>query len=114
TLYGRLTNALFATKRQLQLTPDDPTALRNKGVFNLQLGQFKEAVPPLTKLYESQTNNSQIQLLLGMACLGSDDVDTALKHYEILQRQFPEQPEINSGLAEIYWRKKVTNTSLKY
>jgi Flp pilus assembly protein TadD len=82
--------------------------------LSLRTGQFKNAVPPLTKLLSVQTNNAQIELLLAMACLGSDDVDNALKHYQSLQKQFNDQPEIISGLAEISWRKKDTNAALQY
>jgi tetratricopeptide (TPR) repeat protein len=114
SMFGRPTNALIAADHQLKMNPDDPNALVNKGVFSIQTSQFADAVPPLERVLAMQTNNAQVELLLAAAYLGSDKTNLAEQHYRALERNFPDQLGVITGLAEISWRKKDTNTAIHY
>src|SRR6185436_9522113 len=68
----------------------------------------------LNRAFAAQTNNPNVELLLAMACLGNNENDAAREHYLNLQKIFPSQPQIDSGLAEVAWRQNDTNTALHY
>jgi tetratricopeptide (TPR) repeat protein len=112
--FGRLTNALAAIDLQLQLKPDDPATLVNKGVFSLHLRQFQDAIPPLTQAIALQTNNHNAQLFRAVAYLNCERLDEAQKDYECLQKIFPKAIEVNGGLGEVAARKGDTNAAIRY
>jgi tetratricopeptide (TPR) repeat protein len=112
--FRRYTNALIAVDRQLQINPDDTAVLVNKGLFNMQTGNFREAIPPLTRAINLQTNNYNALLYRAVACLSADRLDEALRDYECLQKLFPDSLEVNLGLAEVAYQRKETNNAVRY
>jgi tetratricopeptide (TPR) repeat protein len=108
------TNAILAVDQMLKLKPDDVPALISKAVFNIQAGHFTNAIPTLDRVLTLQTNNYSAQLYRAVAFLSADKLDEAQKDYDSLQKIFPNSIEINSGFAEIAWRRKDTNTAVRY
>jgi tetratricopeptide (TPR) repeat protein len=114
TSFNQYTNAMMAIDRLLQLNPDDPNTLLGKGLMEVQLGHHREAIPALTRVLSVQTNNYSARLLRAIAYLATDQVEEAKDEYERLQKLFPSSNEVNLGLGEIAWRKKDTNSAVKY
>ena len=116
--YGRYSNALAMLERQLQLLPDDPNTLVNKGYVCIQLGNYTQAVPPLSKAVALETNHSSevyntALLNLAIAYLKSDQLEAAQTNYETLQKAFPTAFRVYYGLGEIAYRKKDTNAAIR-
>jgi protein O-GlcNAc transferase len=112
--HGRFSNALEVVEHQLKLDPADETALVNKGYLHLQLGDYPEAIQPLTRVLAVQTNNYPAMLNRAIAYLRSDQLDAARADYETLQKVFPRQFQIYYGLGEIAYREKDTNAAIRY
>jgi len=111
--FGRHTNALSAVERQLQREPDNTVALVNEGYLRLQLGQFAQAIPPLTRALTIETNNHTARLDRAIAYLQSSQLDDAQQDYEILRKSYPNEFRIFYGLGEIAWQKKDTNAAVR-
>ncbi len=112
--FGRFTNALSAVDLQLRLNPDDLSALANKGILSIQLKNFRDALEPLSRVLSIDTTNYSARLTRAYAAVSCDQFDEAEQDYELLRKYFPNAIEVNSGLAEIAWRKKDTNTAIYY
>jgi tetratricopeptide (TPR) repeat protein len=108
------TNALRAVDHILEAIPDDTGWLVNKAFIHIQLGDFTNAIPPLTKVLNVETNNTSARFDRAVAYLGCNQLDEAQKDYEILDKQFPRTFQFYYGLGEIAWRRKDTNTAAKY
>ena len=106
-------DALRIADRLLQLTPRDPAALANKGNLCVLTGDFSNAIPPLT-LSLSLTNTYAARLNRAIACLRTGRLDAAEADYQDLLRAFPTAYRAYSGLGEIAWQKKDTNTAIRY
>jgi tetratricopeptide (TPR) repeat protein len=121
--YGRYSNALAVLEQQLQLHPDHPSLLVNQGVAWLQLTNYAQAIPSLTRVVEMETNGPATPQLHYMALgyrayanLQGGHLDAAQRDYEALQRAFPTGPDAFRsyyGLAEVALRKQDTNTAIR-
>lgn len=60
----------------------DPTADYNAGVQALQKGDYKAATRAFDKVLGAAPNNSNVQLLAGLAKAGAGDLRGAQRHYE--------------------------------
>ncbi len=114
SVFKSYTNALLAVDQLLKLKPNDISALLSKGVLTIQAGKPREAVEPLTRVLSLQSTNYGAKLYRAVAYLGSEQLDEAQNDYTSLQKTFPNSNEVNSGLAEIAWRKKDTNSAVHY
>ena len=113
-LFNRVTNAVSALDRQLDLKPDDVPTLLNKAFLELQLKHFEQAIPPLSHALTLETNNYNALLQRAYAYVNCQHYNQARQDYDRLRRVFPTSMEVNSGLAEIAWREKDTNTAIYY
>ncbi len=113
-MFGRYTNALIAIDRQLQIKADDPAVLLAKGLFNIQMCHFQDAIPPLTQAIDLQTNNFNAQLYRAVAYLNCNRLDEAQQDFEFLQKSFPKAIDVNNGLGEIAMRRHDTNTAIRF
>ena len=116
--YSQYTNALELIERQLKIDPNLCPALVNKGFALLQTKQYAQAIPPLTRALDIETNTTSelYQSALfnrAVAYLQSDNLRDAERDYETLQKSFPTAFKLYYGLAEIAYRKKDTNTALR-
>jgi tetratricopeptide (TPR) repeat protein len=111
---GRFSNALAIVERQLQLKPNDPAALLNKGFCHIQMNAFPEAIQAMTRLLTLETNNPNARLNRAIAYLRNDQLDAARADYESLQTQFPDSRQVYYGLGEIAYRRKDTNLAIQH
>lgn len=109
--YQCYSNALVTIDQQLKVSTNDLIALVNKGYACIRLGAYEQAIPPLTRVLNMDTNNYAARLNLAISNLRCDKLDAAQHHYEVLQKAFPAAYQVYYGLGEIAWRKKDTNTA---
>jgi len=112
--FGFYSNALATIGQQLQLMPDNPSALINQGVSFLQLNACEQAIPPLTHAVELTSTNYTARLNRAIAYLRCNQLDASEKDYETLQKVAPTAYSIYYGLQEIAYRKKETNATIHY
>lgn len=111
--FGYFSNALPIINRQLQLAPENPRALVNKGYVCLQLQAYDQAIPPLTRVLELQTNNYSALLNRAIAYLRANQLDSARQDYQTLQKAAPSAYPVYYGLAEIAYQQKDTNAAIQ-
>jgi Flp pilus assembly protein TadD len=116
TSFGRFTNALIAVQREVALAPTNSAALVIQGYLNIQLGNFKEAIGPLTRALSLETNNYAVQfpaqLDRAIAYLRADRLAEAEHDYLTVLKINPNSFQIYYGLGEIAWRRKDTNAAI--
>ncbi len=111
--YGSYSNALNIVERQLQSAPDSLAALVNKGTFLVLMGDFSNAIPPLTRSLEL-TNTYAGRLNRAYAYMRSGHLDAAATDYQELLRAFPKTYRAYYWLGEIAWQNKDTNAAIRY
>ena len=115
--YSRYSNAIMLLDKELRIDPDNLSALVTKGYACLQIGDFEQAIPPLTRVLSIETNNSEVHysalLNRAIAYLRSDQLDEAQHDYEALQKAFPTAYRVYYGLGDIAYRKKETNAAIR-
>ena len=113
TAYGSYSNALQIVARRLQSAPDNPEALVTKGSLTILLGDFSNAIPPLTRSLEL-TNSYAARLDRAFAYVRSGRLDAAEADYKELLRAFPTAYRAYYWLGEIAWQNKDTNAAIHY
>ncbi len=108
----RYTNALDLVASQLQRAPANPGYLVNQGYVWLQMGQFTNAIPPLTQALTIDTNNAQARFNRALAYLNSDQLENSRADYLALEELAPDNAQIQYGLAEVAWRRHQTNETI--
>lgn len=108
------TNTLFLVERKLRTNPDDVPSLMTEGFVQSSLGDFQQAIPPLTHAISLQPTNSLARYFRAANYLQSGALDDALHDCEILEKANPKAAAIYYLLAEIYSRKKDTNKAIYY
>ena len=111
--YGSYSNALQIVEQQLQSAPDNPAALINKGSLFILMGDFSNAIPPLTRSLEL-TNSYDARLDRAYAYLRAGRLDAAEADYKELLLAFPTTFRAYYWLGEIAWRNKDTNAAIRY
>jgi tetratricopeptide (TPR) repeat protein len=111
--YSFYSNALTVIDKQLQLDPNNLSALVNKGFSSLQINAYDQAIPPLTRVLTIQSNYYPALLNRAIAYLRSDKLDAARHDYEVLQKALPTEYRIYYGLGEIAYRKRETNAAIR-
>lgn len=108
--------ALRWIDHRLKLTPQDLGTLVNKGYAHIQKGQFKEAIPPLSTVIATVTND--LELLdsalfnRAIANLQSGNLEAAAADYRELLPRYESAPQIHYGLAQIAFQRKDTNAAI--
>jgi tetratricopeptide (TPR) repeat protein len=116
--YGLFTNALEMIDKQLKLSPDNLTALLNKGYVCLHLAAYENAIPPLTHVLKLDTNSlSEVHrtalLNRAIAHFRLSHLDESKADYDALQKNLPSDTRIFYGLGEIAYRTRDTNAALR-
>jgi tetratricopeptide (TPR) repeat protein len=111
--YQCYSDAIRLTDRQLQLTPDDPAALANKGILCVLTGDSSNAIPTLTRSL-SLTNTYVTRLNRAIAYLRTGRLDAAEADYQALLQQFPTAYRVSAMLGEVALQRKDTNTAIRY
>ena len=103
-----------AEDRQLDRQPDNATALVNQGFLRVQMGQYEQAIPPLTRALSLDATNYAALMDRAIAYLNSDKLNEAQQDYQSLEKVFTNRFQVFYGLGEIAWRKKDTNSAVHY
>ena len=111
--YGDYSDALKTINRVLEFSPDNPTALTQKGSFCALRGDFSNAIPPLT-LSLSLTNTYPARATRAYAYMESGRLNEAEADYKELLSAFPEAYQTYNGLGELALRQKDTNAAIRY
>ena len=117
--FGLYTNALRVVERELEIRPDDPGALFYKGNACLQLNRYSEAIAPLTRVVNLETNNFSkahylAQFMRAKAYLGQNQLEDAKRDYLTLSKALPKEFPVYFDLGEIAYREKDTNAAIQY
>ena len=97
----------------MQSAPDNLAALINKGNLCLRIGDFSNAIPPLTRSL-AVTNMYAARLDRALAYLQTGRLDAAEADYQEVLRAFPAVYGAYYGLGEIAWQNKDTNAAIRY
>src|ERR1035441_1466362 len=111
--YQCYSDAFRITDRQLQLDPKDTIALVNKGDFCVLIGDYSNAIPPLT-LALSLTNSPVARYLRALAYSRTGSLDAAEADYQEILRASPNAYSAYAGLSEIAERRKDTKAAVRY
>ena len=106
-------DALRITDQQLQIAPQDPVALANKGNLCILTGNFSNAIPPLT-LSLSLTNTYAARLNRAIAWLRTGRRDAAEADYQALLEAFPAAFNACTGLVGTAVQMGDTNSAIRY
>jgi tetratricopeptide (TPR) repeat protein len=105
--------AMTKTKQVLSKFPDQPMALFLESVLYMQRKDYKEAIPPMTRLLATETNNYAARLNRAIAYYRMDDIQSAKPDYEIVVKGAPQAYQAYYGLGEIAYREKNTPEAIK-
>ena len=111
--YGDYPDAFRIIDRLLELAPNDPAALAEKGSLCVLRGDFSNAIPPLT-ISLSLTNNYAARLTRAFAYMQSGRLDEAEADYNALLNTFPNIYQTYNWLGELALRRKDTNTAIRH
>jgi tetratricopeptide (TPR) repeat protein len=91
-----------------------PDLLAKKGLAELQLARYDDAIATLTRAIAVAPSDDDVRLNRAIACLGADRLDAARADYlELLTRPDVAQNAL-FGLGTIAWRQHDTNTAILY
>jgi tetratricopeptide (TPR) repeat protein len=116
--YNALTSAVPFVEKWLSLAPENGAALAYQGYLAVQLGQYDQAVPALTRALTVQTNDVEwtrtIRYNRALAQLRTGDYKAAREDYETLLKQNVTTPPVHYGLAEAALNQNDTNTAIRH
>ena len=113
-LHGMFSNALKAVDRRLQLMPDDPGPLFNRGYICIQLKDYDDAITALDRVLAIQPTNNDALYNRAIANLDAGKLDAARADYLRLQQIFTNSFQVAYGLGDIAWRQHATNEAVRY
>ena len=110
-------NALTFIDRQLNLQPNDPNPLYNKGLASFQLKSYDRAIESFSRVLQIETNLTADLHLYALfyraqACAASDKFDDAKSDYEALLLAVPSAISIYKEIAEVASRKHDTKEAI--
>jgi tetratricopeptide (TPR) repeat protein len=110
---GMYSNALAVVDHRLDVSPDDPRWLYNKGSIYVLQKRYDEAIAALNRVRAIQTDNNQALYLLATAYLDSSNLDEARADFEKIQESDTNSYQIAYQLGEIAWRQHDTNEAIR-
>ncbi len=112
--YHDFTNALVVLDKQLQLSPNNVGILLNKAYAHMQLTNFNEAIPPLSRAISLAPTNGTALYFRAISYFETGKLDESQRDYEALQKGNEKAYPAYHGLGEIAVRKKDTNSAIRY
>ena len=112
---GDITGALKLYKEAYTAKPQDPSIAYHIGECDLALGDIDNAVSFLEKAESADPNaNDEMHLTLGQAYQQSDQVDKALKEFQMYKQKYIDDPKkLKSSDIEYYIKQCNTANDLK-
>ena len=111
--FGNYTDALLLVNRQLAGDPDNLPNLFNQAGIYVKLGQFTQALPVFDHAL-TLSNLPPIRLARAVARVQAGQYDAAEADYAELEKTATNNLPIDSGRAEIAWRRHDTNRAIEY
>jgi tetratricopeptide (TPR) repeat protein len=111
---GQTAEGLKVVNSLMQLAPENPWALLNKGALEIQLQHYDAALAPLNRLLEIQTNSLAGTLNRGIALLQLGRYEEASRDYEAAEK-ISTSPffSIYFGLGEIAYKRRDKATAIR-
>jgi Flp pilus assembly protein TadD len=113
SMHGLYTNSLQVIDRHLARSPADIRWIFGKGLVSFQMGAYENTVTAMSKVLESQTNNSAARFNRALAYLNLGKLDQARADYNALQNTFTNSFQIAYGLGDIAARQHDTNEAVR-
>lgn len=98
--------ALATLDQAAQVFPDDPSFLRRKVFYLVDLGLFKRAVELGRQYLETSAGKAEDYIALGSALRASGELDEASLLLEQALLQFPQSPDVRKVLANVYIQRE--------
>ncbi len=98
----------------LKREPKRPDLLARKGLAQLQLSRFEDAIATLTSALVLAPRNDEARLCRAVAYLGADQFEAARADYEELLKTTTQSGNALFGLGTIAWRQRDTNLAIGY
>jgi tetratricopeptide (TPR) repeat protein len=112
--YGDYTNGLVIADKQLELNPNNVSVLLGKAITQIQLTNYNDAIPALTKAISLQPTNSVAIYSRAVSYFETGKLDESQRDYEALIKLNSKAYPAYRGLGEIALRKKDTNTAIRF
>jgi tetratricopeptide (TPR) repeat protein len=93
---GRNEDAQIAYIRSLQISEDNPLALRGRGLFYYNQGDYERAFADLSAALEHSSGDSELRLARAKAGFALEEYEAALDDLEVLRAALPGSPEIET------------------
>ena len=106
--------ALGVFDQLLHHEPGNVEYVANKGLAQIQLSQYEQAISTLTSALTLAPSNQVARLDRAIACLRAGQLDPAWADYQELLKVSPNSPKVLFGLGEIAWRKRDTNSAIAF
>jgi tetratricopeptide (TPR) repeat protein len=100
-LTSRYAEALVLFDRHLEISPSDPKLLQNKALAHMRLGQYGEAIAPLSLVLSSDPANAFARLNRAISYYREEDDENAKLDYQIVAETLPDHPAIHFGLGRV-------------
>lgn len=113
-LLDRLDQVLQRDPRSSSLLSNKAELLSNKGFVEMKLSRNQEALATLTAATALAPTNQVFRLNRALALLDSGELDAARGDYLEALRATPNSKQAIFGLAEIAWRKKDLESSIRF
>jgi len=97
---GKYAEAQASFTRAIELNGKYYTAIRNKALASLQLGQYPDAERELKRLLSNQPTDARAKAILGRALLLQGKGEEAVPYFEEAIRLIPASPDLEADYAE--------------
>jgi tetratricopeptide (TPR) repeat protein len=111
---GQFEKEVALLDRLLQREARRPDLICRKGLAQMELARYDEAIKTLTSALTLAPRNENARLLRAVACLGADKLDEARIDYEALAGTGPNGRIALFGLGTVAWRQQNTNAAIRY
>lgn len=96
----RIQTEIDGYREVLKREPDNLVALGGLVERHIQLGQFEDAIDPLSHLVELQPEDQSLSVMLGSLLLQAGEGEKAVAQFQQLYAQQPDNPMMLNGLVQ--------------
>ncbi len=111
---GQFQEELALREELLRRQSDNPECWAQKGLAELRLARYEQAVATLTQAISLAPNDEHVRLLRAVAQLGAGRLDAARADYQELLKLPGSSQSALFGLGGIAWRERDTNAVMQY
>jgi len=111
---NKLEASLALVDQLLEREPKRPDLLARKGMLQLQLSRYDEAIGSLTAALYLKPQDDDARLCRAIAFLGVDRLEAARTDYQELLKSETHSSNALFGLGTIAWRQQETNSAIQF